>query len=162
MPLNPLILRYPTERQIKIWVLTRKYLSGKEIAEKEGITRPAVSQNLRVANQRIKDLLENTARSNKICIELLSKKYGYVRGYSAMFKVRAYITYSPENGLQVWYDHKGHCENCEEFGDCRRIILQEFKERQITVPNEALRPTELGEILFEKIEDAIRKDKGRK
>jgi hypothetical protein len=78
-----------------------------------------------------------------------------------MFKVKAFITYSPMNGLQVWYDHKGHCENCEEFGDCRRIILQEFKERHIMVQNEALRPTELGEILFEKIEATIRKE-GRK
>ncbi|MFX0093544.1 MAG: hypothetical protein ACFFBD_17465 [Candidatus Hodarchaeota archaeon] len=143
---------------MEIWNLNRKHFTGKEIAEKQEISRPAVSQALREANERIKALLENAAKSNKICLELLSEKYGYARGRSGMFKTTAYITYSPKNGLQVWYDHKGHCESCDEYGDCRRIILQEFKERYLKVPNDALIPTKLGEILFQEIEEFIQRE----
>ncbi len=142
-------LKYPSPVQLEIWKLNRKRLTGVEIANLRQVSRAAVSKLLKEANYRIKTLLENAAKGNKIHIEKMSEKLGYVQGYSNIFKVKAYITYSPINGIQIWYDHKGHCETCEEYVNCRNILLQEFKEREINLhSNEKLRPNELGELLF--------------
>lgn len=100
-------------------------------------------------------MLENAARMNKIRLDLLSPELGFARGKSLIFKTRVYITYSPINALQVWYDHKGECEGCEEFGECRRGILQEFKERNLAIPNPALRPTDLIELLVKTLEGRV-------
>ncbi len=152
-------LKYPSPVQIEIWSLRRTQLLGKEIAEKKQISKAAVSKALKGANERILAILENAATMNKIQIEIISEELGFVRGYSCLFNVKAYITYSPINNVQVWYDHKGTCERCEEFVECRRLLLQEFKERKLSIPNPTLRPTELGEVLFKKLEGMI--DEGK-
>ncbi|MHA2328631.1 MAG: hypothetical protein ACXACR_08930, partial [Candidatus Hodarchaeales archaeon] len=103
----------------------------------------------------VKDLLENAARMNKIKLDLLDRELGFARGMSHVFKVKAYITFSPENGLQVWYEHKGDCGGCEEFGYCRQTLLLEFKERNIKVPSPTLQPTDLGEFLFCILEEMV-------
>ncbi|MFX0092492.1 MAG: hypothetical protein ACFFBD_12080 [Candidatus Hodarchaeota archaeon] len=148
-------LKYPSETQAKIWRLKRTQITGIQIAKLKKISRASVSKTLKEANERIKTLLDNAARMNKIHLELLSAELGFARGYSHVFKVRAYITYSPINGVNVWYEHEGICEDCEDFTSCRKLLIQEFKERNLSVPTNVLRPTILGEILFQKIERMI-------
>lgn len=151
----PRSIKYPTENQIEIWAFNRDDLTGREIAQRKKVSPAFVSKTLKRTNNLIKDLLENSARTNKIKIELLSEKLGFARGMSHVFNVKAYITFSPENGVQIWYDHKGDCGSCEEFAECRAGLIQEFKERNIRIPHSKLRPTDLSELLMKKIEEML-------
>ncbi|MFW9995534.1 MAG: hypothetical protein ACFFD4_26085 [Candidatus Odinarchaeota archaeon] len=130
-------------------------MNGNEIAENKAITTASVSKSLKEANSRIDDLLRNTARSNKVQLELISPKLGYARGYAPALKMRVYITYSPVNGIQVWYDHEGECEMCEELNGCRQALILEFRERNLEVPPETMRPADASALLFKKIEGML-------
>jgi hypothetical protein len=114
-------IKYPTNKQLKLWEMKRDQLTQKEIAEKKKITIGFVSKSLSEANSRIEGLLQSTANGNKISLEVLSGELGYARGKSHMFDVMAYITFSPKNGVQVWYEDKGDCMNCEKYAYCREV-----------------------------------------
>jgi hypothetical protein len=146
-------IKYPTRTQVEIWFLKRNALSGRKIAKQKDVSPAFVSKTLKIANKRIKSLLENTAKTNKISLDLVSAELGFAKGQSRIFNITAYITFSPENGLQVWYNHKGDCATCEEFFHCRTVLLQEFKERNIKLDNAQLQPTDLGDYLFQKLEE---------
>ncbi len=148
-------MKYPTSTQLEFWHLKRAQQSGRDIAKLKKVSEQAVSKTLKEANTRIRTLIENSAAMNRINLELLNEELGVARGYSCVFKVKVYITYSPNNGVQVWYDHQGACEECEEFVECRKRLLLEFKERNIIVTQPALRPTELANLLFQKIEEML-------
>jgi hypothetical protein len=135
--------------------LKREQLTGREIAAKRNITAGMVSKTLTEANNRVKGLLQNAARMNKITLKLISPELGYARGISHMFNVNGYITFSPNNGVQVWYDHKGDCVQCEKYAFCRDVIQQEFKERRIPLENPNLRPTNLVETLLATLEAMV-------
>ncbi len=154
-------IKYPSRKQAEFWSLRREFFSKgnpkmSTIAAERQISLAAVSQTLKKANKRIRKLLESTARSNKICLDIISPEIGYARGKSRIFKVKAYITYSPINGVNVWYDHEGDCETCEEQTDCRQILFQEFQERKLPILDEALQATELAEHLFRELEDLLK------
>ncbi|UCG70620.1 MAG: hypothetical protein JSV09_06275 [Thermoplasmata archaeon] len=132
-----------------------KQMIGNEIAETKAITTATVSKSLKEAKDRIANLLKNTARSNKVKLDLISPKLGYARGYSPTLKLRVYITYSPINGIQVWYDHQGECAMCEELNGCKQALFQEFKEREIEIPSKTMPPTDLSAFLFTQIEGRL-------
>lgn len=147
-------IKYPTDKQLELWKLKREKLKGKEIAERKNVTTGFVSKTLMDANERIRGLLENAAHMNKITVEILSEEVGFLRGKSAMLGgIRCYITFSPRNGVQVWYEHKGECSECEKYAMCRDILLQEFKERDIPLKSPTLRPTDLTDLLFQHLEE---------
>lgn len=159
MPFAFRVVKYPSKRQVELWSLRRnQHKRTGQIAKRKKISLAAVSKTLREADERIRILLENAAKMNKIRIDKLSSQLGYARGFSLVFKVTVYITYSPANGVQVWYEHEGPCEGCEKLGECRIAILQEYEERQILVLNSSMRPTDLGELLFKKIEEGMEVD----
>ncbi|MHA2105466.1 MAG: hypothetical protein ACW981_18735 [Candidatus Hodarchaeales archaeon] len=159
MFLSPRKEKYPSEKQLEIWYLNRSQKSGRSIAKQLNVSPAFVSKSLKQGNQRIKVLFENTARSNKIKLDLLDPELGFARGYSHMLDIKAYITFSPTNGIQVWYEDKGDCANCEVFKECRTALLQEFKERNISIANPTLAPTNLGDELFKKLEELSRDKK---
>jgi hypothetical protein len=152
----PRKVKHPTDKQLEIWELKRTKLTGKEIAAQKGVTPGFVSKTLTEANQRIKGLLENAAHMNKITIDLMNEKLGFARGQSHMFNVRCYITFSPKNSVQVWYEHKGDCVSCEKYTLCREILLQEFKERNLPIEKPSMRPTDLVDLLFQKLEEMVK------
>ena len=145
----------PTKRQITIWNLKRNEKSGREIAKEIEVDPAFVSRSLKEANKRIKGLLTEAGKMNKIKINLIDGKLGYARGHSHIFNISAHITFSPINGLQVWYEHKGECTSCEEFVDCRKALLQEFKERNIRITNPSMSPTDLSDLLFRRINERL-------
>ena len=153
---HPRKVKYPTDKQVMIWNLKRDNFKGREIAEKMKADPGFVSRSLKEANTRIKGLLENVARMNKIKLDLLNEELGVARGRSHVFNIKTYITFSPVNGVQVWYDHEGDCATCDEFAECRAGLIQEFKERNIKIPNPMLRPTDLSELLVKKIEEMLK------
>lgn len=146
-------LKYPTKTQVEIWFLKRNALSGRKIAKQKDVTPAFISKTLKEANKRIKALLEHTAKSSKISLDLLNPELGFAKGKSQIFNLTAYITFSPENNIQVWYEHKGDCSSCDQFDHCRSVLLQEFKERDIKLDNPHLRPTDLGDFLFRTLEE---------
>ncbi len=148
-------LKYPTSTQVEIWFLKRNALSGRKIAKQKAVTPAFISKTLKEANKRIKVLLESTAKASKITLDLISPELGFARGNSHIFNITAYITFSPENNIQVWYEHKGDCANCEEYTHCRSVLLREIKERNIKLENPQLRPTDLGDLLFRKLEEMV-------
>ncbi|MFX0053170.1 MAG: hypothetical protein ACFE8U_17985 [Candidatus Hermodarchaeota archaeon] len=152
----PRKVKYPTDKQLEIWELKRTKLTGKEIAAQKEVTPGFVSKTLTEANQRIKGMLENAAHMNKITIDLMNEELGFARGQSHMFNVRCYITFSPKNSVQVWYEHKGDCVSCEKFTLCREILLQEFKERNLQIEKPSMRPTDLVDLLFQKLEEMVK------
>ncbi len=146
-------LVYPTKTQVELWFLKRCKHSGTKIAKHKEVTPAFVSKAVKEANKRITTILQETARSNKITLDLLSSELGFARGFSRMFNLKSYITFSPENSVQVWYDHKGDCATCEDYDGCRKHLIQEYKERNIPIKNPLQRPTDLGEHLFKTLEE---------
>jgi transcriptional regulator len=155
MFVNPRKVTYPSDKQVMIWKLKRDNYTGREIAKKLKADPGYVSRSLKKANERIKELIKNAARMNKIKLDLLNEALGLARGHSHMFNIRAYITYSPVNGVQVWYDHEGDCMTCEEFAECKAGLIQEFKERNLEIPSPTIQPTDLSELLVKKIEELL-------
>jgi transcriptional regulator len=151
--------KFPTDAQIEIWVLNRKKKSGRVIAKQKNVTPAFVSQSLKEAKQRIEDLLKDSARANKIKIEVLNSELGFARGQNQQLKTKAYITFSPINGVQVWYEHKGDCAGCDVLEECQTALIQEFKERNIPIVNQTLAPTHLSEIFFNHLEALINDNK---
>ena len=136
--------------------MKRNNISGRKIAKQRNVTPGFISKTLKEANNRIESLLEYSARANKITPELISKELGFIKGKSHMFNCTAFITFSPENGVQVWYDHIGDCVSCDEFTHCKTILLQEFKERNIRLENPQMRPTDMGKLLFKTLEEMVK------
>ena len=155
MHLFPRRTKYPTDKQLEIWILKRNRMKSKKIADHKHVTEGFISSSLSEANRRIEGLLENAAHMNKISLKVLNGELGYARGKSHMFDVPVYITYSPKNGVQVWYEDKGNCVKCEKYEFCRAVIIQEFKERNIKLENPTLQPTLLIDHLIKKIEENL-------
>ena len=152
----PRKVKYPTSIQLEIWKLKRSKLKGKEIAKQKNVTPGFVSNSLSEANSRIRGLIENAAHMNKITLDLINEELGFARGLSHMINVKCYITFSPKNGVQVWYEHKGDCVSCEKYVICREILYQEFRERDLAIDNPSMRPTDLVELLFQKLEGMVK------
>lgn len=141
------ILRFPTAQQSTIWLKRRGKVSPSKIANDLKVSRPFVSKATRIAEARIRRLLENAASINRIKIHHISEKYGLILGYSPSTQSETYITFSPSLGIQTWYNHKGDCSSCSEYENCNTLLLQIAKEWDIKI-NEELVPTELSEFIF--------------
>lgn len=147
--------KFPTDTQIEFWVLNQKNYSGRKIAKERNVTPAFVSQTLKEANERINALLRDAAKANKIKLDYVNKELGFARGKSFLLKMTVFITFSPTNGVQVWYKQEGGCVGCEIYEECRAALLQEFKERNLPIDNPTLAPTHLSEQLFEFLEKII-------
>jgi transcriptional regulator len=145
---------YLTLKQKQIWNLKNKGLLEVDIARKLRVTRQTIHKVLDVANSKITQALEETARLNKIKIKTSDPSKGILMGFSSEFKTEAIITFSAKNGVQIWYKHEGDCANCEQHQACREMLLAEMEERNIQSPENlnSLSPSKLAEILFLKIQ----------
>ena len=147
---SSLTLGYLTNNQRLIWSLKNEGLTEAAIGRKLDIKRQTVHKALNVANQKILQALEETAKINKIEIQKVSHSQGYLVGYSPHFETQAFITYSPKNGIQIWYEHEGNCAKCRRAKKCRETILEEARERKLTFKEDVNRtpPSKLADILF--------------
>lgn len=144
---------YLTSRQKQIWNLKRQGLIQASIAERFHVTRQTVHKALNVANAKVSQALEETARINKIKIATVDPTNGVLTGYSHEFKTEAMITFSARNGVQIWYRHEGDCGNCDQLQDCRTMLLTEAEVRNIQLPEkpDSMPPSELAKVLFSTI-----------
>jgi hypothetical protein len=144
---------YLTSKQSLIWSLKSDGFSEAGIARKLVITRQTVHHALNAANQKIGESLEETANINKIEIQTTDPNKGYLIGYSPHFKTQTFITFSPKNGIQIWYKHEGNCEKCNRLKTCRQTLIDEAKDRKLLLEDRAnqMLPSKLAEILFSAI-----------
>jgi len=144
---------YLTSKQKQIWDLKGKGLLEANIARRLDVSRQTVHKALNVANAKVSQALQETARLNKIRVKTVDPTNGILVGYSPEFKTTAMITFSAKNGVQIWYRHEGDCKNCDQLQACRITLLAEAEEREIQLSeNQSLMlPSQLAEILFSKI-----------
>jgi len=148
-----LITGYLTPNQRRIWSLKSEGLTEASIGRKLDIKRQTVHKALNVANQKILKALEEAAKINKIEIKTVSPTKGYLIGYSSHFDTEAFVTFSPKNGIQIWYKHEGHCKRCKRAKVCRETILEEARERKLNFEGDVSKtpPSKLADILFSMI-----------
>jgi hypothetical protein len=147
-----LSMGYLTPAQKQIWELKTTGIAEASVARKLKVTRQTVHKALDIANAKISQSLEETAKINKIKIESISPATGVLVGYSTHFRTKALITFSVKNGVQLWYKHEGDCKNCEQLDVCKTTLIAEAKDRNIDLPEgNAIYPSELAETLFTKI-----------
>jgi hypothetical protein len=146
--------RYPTNKQNAIWLKRRQNIAPSQIATQLKVSRPFVSQAQKIAERRIKKLLINAAEVNRIKIQNLSTEYGFAVGFCPTHQSKTYITYSPEYRVQVWFDHEGDCDTCEESDHCTKILRGLAIEWEIGLPNN-VPPTKIAKTLFTKIMERI-------
>ncbi|MGA2385325.1 MAG: hypothetical protein ABSG33_02195 [Candidatus Bathyarchaeia archaeon] len=148
-----LSLGYLTPKQKTIWDLKSRGLQEAHIARKLNVTRQTVHKAIDIANLKIGEALEETAKINKIETQRIDPDKGYLLGYSSHFKTQAFITFSAKNGVQVWYKHEGDCEKCSQLETCREALLAEAKDRNFLLLDDTskISPSKLAEALISKI-----------
>ena len=156
-----LSMGYLTSKQKLVWRLKSEGYTEAGIGRKLDITRQTVHKALNVANQKILEALEETAKINGIEIQAVSPAQGYLTGYSPHFSTGAFVTYSPSNGIQIWYEHEGDCKKCSRAKECRDALLDEAKERKIDFGKDVdkMLPSKLAQALFSKIKGEMADDK---
>ncbi|NWF95945.1 MAG: hypothetical protein HXY34_07350 [Candidatus Thorarchaeota archaeon] len=148
-------LRFPTKQQAIIWLRRRQSVAPSKIALDMGVTRPFVSKATRTAEKRIERLILHAASVNRIGIEKISASHGFALGFCPAYGSETYITFSPRFGVQVWYNHVGHCGTCEESSKCRAVLSDLAADWQIPFP-ETMPPTEIAAGLFNTIMRRLR------
>ena len=144
---------YLTSKQRQIWDLRGRGLPEANIARKLDVSRQTVHKALNIANDKVSQALQETARLNKIRVRTVDSTNGILIGYSQEFKTTAMITFSARNGVQIWYRHEGDCKNCDQLEVCRKALLVEAEERdiQLSENQRSVLPSKLAEILFFRI-----------
>lgn len=144
---------YLTPLQKLVWDLKNTGLQQATVARELKVTRQTVHKALDIANIKVLESLQETAKINKITIQAVNPVTGVLVGYSSHFKTKALITFSTKNGIQTWYKHEGDCKRCEQLQECKKLLLAEAKLRNVSIPEkiDSILPSELSEMLFSKI-----------
>lgn len=124
---------YLTERQQEIWTLRLRGTSKAEIGRILGITRQAVYDAESILLEKVELALTHAAQSNMIEPKVIDATKGILLGYSPQTNQKVIITYSKKNGVQTWHYQQPNCEICKLVSNCRNRLIQEAKEREITL-----------------------------
>jgi hypothetical protein len=147
-----LSMGYLTPTQKQMWDLKSTGIAEANVARKLNVTRQTVHKALDIANSKISQSLEETAKINKIQIQSVNSSTGVLIGYSPHFKTKTLITFSVKNGVQLWYKHEGDCNECEQYATCKATIIAEAQNRNIDLTQcNSLSPSKLADVLFQKI-----------
>lgn len=154
-PSMTLSVGYITQKQTQIWNLRKKGLPEATIARKLNVTRQTVHKAIDVANGKIEQALIEAAKLSRTEVKNVDSVKGILTGYSLEFGTQVIVTFSANNGIQVWYKHEGNCRNCDNLGKCWNTLLVEIEDRNIQLHGdfESFPPSKLAELLFKKIMD---------
>ncbi len=133
--LNPL-----TRKQSQFWELRDRGLNLSQIARLLGITRQSVSKTLIQADRAVRETMTDVAQAYKITVYRVNQEKGILSGYSKALGSSIFMTFSPKEGLNVWYKHSGSCRGCEKEEECRRVILGEAE--RLGIPLSDISPPE--------------------
>jgi predicted transcriptional regulator len=145
-----IVTAYLNPRLFHIWDMARTGLPQTNIADKLGISRQAVNQALQEATGKVTKALTETATINKIEIESIDSATGILSGWSREFSIKAVISVTKHDGMQVWYEHVADCAHCNKNSSCRAYLVRSAKERGIKLTNEQKNqaPSKLAQSLF--------------
>jgi len=144
---------YLTPRQRHLWSLMLGGFSESDISRKEEISRQSVHIILNVAREKISQALKEAAEVNGIRIKQTDVMKGILVGESRELGHKVVVTYSPSNGIRIWYAHDDDCRECKIDRSWIKVILKEAEERQIELSDAELRlpPHKLAKLVFTKI-----------
>ena len=144
---------YLTPRQRYIWGLKTHGLTESDISRRAEISRQSVHIILNVAVDKISRALKETAEVNRIMPKHVDAAKGILIGHSLEFNHKVVITYSPSNGIRIWYAHDDDCRECNFDKSWAKIILKEAQQRQIRLTDEELQlpPHRLAKLVFSRM-----------
>jgi transcriptional regulator len=144
---------YLTPRQRQLWNLKLDGLTESDISRREDISRQSVHIMLDVAQEKISQALKEAADVNRIETEHVDAMKGILVGESREFGHKVVVTYSPSNGIRIWYAHDEDCRECKMDKSWVRIILREAQDRHIELSDAELRlpPHKLAKLIFSRI-----------
>ncbi len=140
-------------RQREIWGLRRSGKTESEISRELSISRQSVHIMLDAAQSKVLQALNEAASVNRIQVNRLDVEKGVVAGYSPEFSHKVVVTYSPRNGVRIWYEHDDDCKQCRLDTEWLKIILEEAEERRVKLSQRELRlpPAQLAKVVFQRI-----------
>lgn len=144
---------YLTPRQRHLWGLKLIGLTESDISRREEISRQSVHIILDVAQEKVSQALQEAADINRIEVKHVDFSRGILFGKSLEFGHKVVITYSPSNGIRIWYAHDDDCQECKLDKSWVRVILKEAEERRIEVNEDELQlpPHKLARLVFSKM-----------
>ena len=144
---------YLTPRQRDLWSLKLGGLSESDISRREEISRQSVHIILDVALDKISQALKEAAEVNRIRISHMDAVKGVLFGESLEFGHKVVVTYSPSNGIKIWYAHDDDCRECKLDRSWVKVILKEAEERRIELNAAEIRlpPHKLAKLIFSKM-----------
>ena len=138
------------EKQFGFWMMRRGGMTNISIANQQGITRQGVSQAIRFMDDKIDASLREMARANRIEVEKIDLERGILFGRSVPFQTKAFIFVSAKHGMQVWYEHEGDCEACNQYTQCIEFIWDFATELGIRI-RKTDNPTKMAEELLARL-----------
>ncbi len=145
---------FTNEKQFEFWKLRRAQMQNITIARNFGISRQAVSKALLSIDGKIETALREMAKANKIATKKINPQMGILLGRSVPLGVNAIIFVSGKHGIQVWYEHDGDCDCCEQYAECIELLWDYADELKITL-DRASDPTKIAEELFSKVREMV-------
>lgn len=140
---------YPTKRQFEFWLRRREGKKNVEIAKEYEITKQAVGKALQAASSKILKTLIEMAKANQIEIKNIYEEKGILLGRSLQLNRKAIIFLSKKYGIQIWYEHNGNCDPCENEQRCSEILSELAYELGIDI--DIKNPSEDAKKIFEVI-----------
>jgi hypothetical protein len=141
---------YLTPRQLSIWGLRRVGKSQAEIGRELGVQRQGINEVLKKIDSKLSHALLEAAQTNKLDIHRIDTLHGILEAYSQAYSVPVIVSFTKNNGVQVWYLYEGKCRDCPRSRACLNMLWAEAIERNISLSAEDLQltPTQLGRKIF--------------
>lgn len=144
---------YMTESQTKIWDMSRRGLSQAEIGRRTNVSRQAIYDALGIALDKVDSALRHAADANMIEIRYVDPRNGILLGFSPSADQRVIVTFSVRHGIQTWHYENPSCSECRWVEQCRRRLLDEAEERNVSLNDEerTLPPSRLAHTIFSRV-----------
>jgi transcriptional regulator len=144
---------YLTPRQSHLWSLKLVGLTESDISRKEEISRQSVHIILDVAQEKLSQALKEAAEVNRIRVSHMDPAKAVLFGRSLEFGHKVVVTYSPSNGIKIWYAHDDDCRECKLDKSWVRVILREAEQRRIELSAAEIQlpPHKLAKLIFSKM-----------
>ncbi len=144
---------YLTPKQRRYWGLRRSGMTQADISREMDVTRQTVNKTFNVVDSRVSRALLEAAQVNRVEINRVDPKKGFLLGRSPSLGIDVLVTFSDRNGILVWYRGEGGCSECSWQSSCKKKLLIEAEDRGIQLPEavEDMKPSKLAETLFTNI-----------
>jgi transcriptional regulator len=145
---------YLRGRQLDVWHMMQEGYSQSEIARKLDITRQAVNQLAQTIPERVMAALSDAAKVNGVQPKQIDTSKGILVGWSRDFQTDAVITFSPKDGVRVWYKHNlGKCSICPDRQVCKSTLLRTARDLGVPLKpqDRHVPPSKLSSLIFSRL-----------